>query len=184
MRNIFLSLCLCVLFASGCAGKHGPGGSFVGELPLTSGAVEAIAADVSSQIAELYPPGHTSLFVLTPEKDAGNGFSLAFENALRGKGFTVLSSLPAENAVAVAYILDPLNWKKDGEDVWYLQLRLSDNENGGVAFARTYTASGLPEAGRSKTDIVFSRSLASRLADKAARKASKVYDRSVEYLTE
>lgn len=177
-----LLLCLIVLFASGCAGTRGPGGSFVGELP-SGGAVQTIASEASGQISELYPPGHTKLFVLTPEKDAGNGFSLAFENALRSKGFTVLP-LPNENAVAVAYVLDQLHGKKDGEQSWYLQLRISDNEDGGVAFARSYTADGRPEASRSKTDIPFSRSFASRMADKATRKASKAYNRSAEYLTE
>lgn len=171
---LFLSAALVT--ASGCAGRHGFGGSFVGDLP-GGGAVEAIAADASGQIAELYPPGHTRLFVLTPEKDAHNDFSQAFESALRRSGFTVLSN-PAENAVAVAYVLDRLDGKKDGENAWYLQLRISDNENSGLAFARSYTAAGTPEAGRSRTDTAFSRSAASRLADKVNTKARRAWDTS------
>lgn len=173
-----LPLLLLICLMAGCASR-GFNGSFVGELPPGK-AVEAIASDAAAQIADIYPPGHSAVFVLVPEKD---DFTPAFENALRQSGFTVLAS-PAENAVAVAYVLDQLNWKKSDEKVWYLQLRLSDNESGGIAFARTYTATGNPEAGRSRTDIAFSRSVASGIADKASRKAGKVYDQSVEYLTE
>ncbi len=80
MRNILLSLCLVMLFASGCA-KPGLIGSFCGPLP-ERGAVSAIAADAVACLSALYPPDHTSLHLLQA-KDAGNDFATAFENGLR-----------------------------------------------------------------------------------------------------
>lgn len=175
----------CLLMAmpvSGCAHK-GLGGSFVGDLP-TGAAVHSIAADAAVQIAGLYPPGHTSVLLLTPKKDAGNDFSVAFEDALRRRGFTV-STAADSTTVAVAYVLDHLSSDEDGEaPAWYLQLRISDNEEGGTAFARSYTASGRPEGGRSRTSIAFSRSTAAHLADNVVAKADKAYDSSMESLME
>lgn len=190
LRNTFADLlkvcgCLCLCLVAGCSGK-GAGGSFasfVGDLP-EGGAVASIASDASAQVAELYPPGHTSIFLLTAEEDAESGFSSAFENALRQSGFTVLQG-PEENAVAVAFLLDGfVEEKKDGVKVWYLRFLVSDNDEKGMAFARTYTASGRAEAGWTRTEVDFSRSVAARLADKAAAKAGKAYDRTADYLTE
>ena len=66
--------------------------------------------------------------------------------------------------IVVAYTLDAL----DEKSAWYLQLRLSD----GKAFARSYTASGQPEAGQSRTEQEFRRSI----ADKATEKARHAWD--------
>ena len=77
MRNILLSLCLIMLFASGCT-KPGLVGSFCGPLP-ERGTVSAIAADAVACLSALYPPGHTSLHLLQA-KDAGNDFAAAFES--------------------------------------------------------------------------------------------------------
>ena len=62
MRNLILSFCFIMLFASGCA-KPGLVGSFCGPLPEHS-ATSAIAADAAACLSELYPPGHTSLHLL------------------------------------------------------------------------------------------------------------------------
>jgi hypothetical protein len=135
-------LCLCVLLASGCA-AHGPLGSFCGPLPEQN-ATAAIASDAVSIIAGLYPPGHTTLHLLAAEK-ADNAFAVALEKGLRAKGF-ILADSPA--AVTVGYTLDALEEKA----VWYLQLRLTDKA-GVKVIARPYTASGLPEAGQSRSTL-------------------------------
>ena len=104
-----------------------------------------------------YPPGHTSLYLLQA-KDAGNDFAAAFEKGLRAQGFT-LAAADSADVLIIAYTLDAL----DEKSAWYLQLRLSD----GKAFARSYTASGQPEAGQSRTEQEFRRSLVDRATEKA-----------------
>ncbi len=151
-----------VLLASGCAGR-GPVGSYCGPLP-EGGAVSAIAADAVDWLSALYPPGHTSVH-LVPAKDVDNGFAQAFENGLRAKGFTVAAS-PAPDSVVIAYTLDVM----DEKSAWYLQLRISDDEESGKSIARAYTASGQPEAGQSRTEIAFKRSVLQKAAD-TTRKA-------------
>jgi hypothetical protein len=140
MKTILLPLCLLVL-ASGCA-LRGPFGSFAGPLPEKS-AVAAIADDAVSILTDLYPPGHTAIRLL-PAKDAENGFAVAFESALRAKGFTLAA--PDSSALTLAYTLDMLEDKA----AWYLRLRLSD-PYGGKVTARVYDAQGRPEAGQSRT---------------------------------
>lgn len=170
MRGVLFSLLLSLLLASGCA-VRGPVGSWCGPLP-ERGAVSAIAADAVACLSALYPPGHTSLHLLQA-KDAGNDFAAAFENGLRAKGFT-LAATESADVVIVAYTLDAL----DEKSAWYLQLRLSDPNGGGKAIARSYTASGQPEAGQSQTEQEFRRSF----ADKAAARARHAWDSGVDAL--
>ena len=160
MRKLLLSLCFAVMFASGCA-KPGLVGSYCGPLPEQN-AVSAIAADAVDCLTALYPPGHTSLHLLQA-KDATNNFTSAFENGLRAEGFTLAAAETAD-VIVVAYTLDEL----DEKSAWYLQLRLSD----GKAFARSYTASGQPEAGQSRTEQEFRRSI----IDRAAKEARHAWD--------
>lgn len=160
MRKTLLALCFVVLFASGCA-KPGLVGSFCRPLP-ERGAISAIAADAVACLATLYPPGHTSLHLLQA-KDADNEFAAALEKGLRAKGFT-LAAAESADVLIVAYTLDAL----DEKSAWYLQLRLSD----GNAFARSYTASGQPEACQSRTELEFRRSF----MDNAAEKARHAWD--------
>ncbi|CAK7032684.1 MAG: hypothetical protein DESF_01374 [Desulfovibrio sp.] len=154
MRKLLLSLCLVTMFASGCA-KPGLVGSWCGPLPEQS-AVAAIADDAVDCLTVLYPPGHTSLHLL-PAKEAANDFAAAFESGLRAKGFT-LSAAESADVLVMAYTLDAL----DEKSAWYLQLRLSD----GKAFARSYTASGQPEAGQSRTEQEFRRSVVEQVKQK------------------
>jgi len=139
MRALLLSLvlALAVALTSGCA-MRGPAGSFCGPLPGEA-AVTAIAGDAVSTLAGLYPPGHTTLYLL-PAKGLENSFAVALEKGLRAKGFTLAP--PDTNGISVAYILDRL----DEKAAWYLQLRLSD----GNTIARAYAANGSPEAGQSR----------------------------------
>ncbi|MDL2209719.1 hypothetical protein LJC23_00090 [Desulfovibrio sp. OttesenSCG-928-I05] len=171
MRSLLLPLLLfAVLFASGCAGK-GFHGSYYGEVPQNA-APSMIAADAAGYVVGLYPPGHTKLQILNAEK-ADNAFAIAFENGLRGEGFTILSATgvpaDADGCVAVAYTLDVL--EKDA--AYYLQLRFSD----GKAVSRAYSASGQPEAGRSATPHDFKRPLLKRVEEKARRAYSSTVDK-------
>jgi hypothetical protein len=159
MRTVIFPLLLMVLLASGCASR-GPLGSYCGPLPK-SNAVAAIAADAVDSLSVLYPPGHTSVH-LVPAKDMDNGFAQAFENRLRTRGFTLVPDARAD-IVVIAYTLDAM----DEKSAWYLQLRISDNEDSGKSIARAYTASGQPEAGQSRTEIEFRRSLIDRATEKA-----------------
>ena len=182
MRALIFPLLLMVLLASGCA-VRGPVGSYCGPLP-EGNAVAAIAADAVDCLASLYPPGHTSVH-LVPAKDVGNGFAQAFENSLRGKGFTLTAS-PAPDSVVIAYTLDAI-FEKGQETAWYLQLRISDSEDGGKSIARAYTASGQPEAGQSRTEIAFKRSLlqkSRKAVDKSKETVGKAYDATRNFLTE
>lgn len=156
-RLLLLILCLGLT----ACGYKGLGGSFVGSLP-DADATAAIASDAADFLASEYAPGHTTIFVPSPEKDAQNGFSTAFEAALRQRGFSV-SPESGGNALTVAYTLDDLKGE-DGSNggAWYLHLRISD----GQAFARSYLPSGRPEAGRSATTL--EKGLGGRLSDKAS----------------
>ena len=167
------------MLASGCAGR-GPVGSYCGPLPEES-AVTAIAADAVDCLSTLYPPGHTSVH-LVPAKDMGNGFAQTFENGLRAKGFTLVPDA-ATDAVAIAYTLDAI-FEKGEKSAWYLHLRISDGETGGKSIARAYTASGQPEAGQSRTEIEFRRSLLRKAADKTKETAGRAYDAASGFLTE
>lgn len=150
---VMLALCL-----SAC-GYRGLGGSFVGSLPEKDGTA-AIAEDAAQYLAHEYAPGHTTLFVLTPEKDAHNAFSAALDAALRVKGFT-LTAESSGQAITLAYTLDVLKDEQGDESAWYLQLRLSD----GRSVARSYAPDGAPEAGRSSTPL--EPSLFRKASDKA-----------------
>ena len=68
----------------------------------------------------------------------------------------------------------------DEKSAWYLQLRLSD----GKVIAQAYTASGQPEAGQSRTEIEFRRSMLQKAADKTKETAGKAYDATRNFLTE
>ena len=176
MRTLIFPLLLLVLLASGCASR-GPVGSYCGPLPEGS-AVAAIAADAVDCLSSLYPPGHTSVH-LVPAKDVDNGFVQAFENGLRTKGFTLaVSSTP--DSVIIAYTLDAM----DEKSAWYLQLRISDTGEQGKSIARAYTASGQPEAGQSRTEIEFRRSMLQKAADKTKETAGKAYDATRSFLSE
>ncbi|MDY0203752.1 MAG: hypothetical protein RBR49_06470 [Desulfovibrio desulfuricans] len=176
MRTPIFPLLLLVLLASGCA-VRGPVGSYCGPLPEEN-AVSAIAADAVDCLSTLHPPGHTSVH-LVPAKNVDNGFVQAFENGLRAKGFTLVPDARPD-VLAIAYTLDVM----DERSAWYLQLRISDTEEHGKSIARAYTASGQPEAGQSRTEIEFKRSMLQKAADKTKETAGKAYDATRSFLTE
>lgn len=176
MRTFIFPLLLLVMLASGCA-VRGPVGSYCGPLP-EGNAVAAIAADAVDSLSALYPPGHTSVH-LVPAKNVDNGFVQAFENGLRAKGFT-LAPDARPDVLAIAYTLDVM----DEKSAWYLQLRISDTEEHGKSIARAYTASGQPEAGQSRTETAFKRSMLQKTAENTRKTAGKAYDTTRSFLTE
>ena len=180
MRIVIFPLLLLVLLASGCAGRE-PMGSYCGPLP-EGNAVAAIAADAVDCLSSLYPPGHTSVH-LVPAKDVSNSFVQAFENGLRAKGFTLVPDVRPDSwqgTLAIAYTLDAM----DEKSAWYLQLRISDTAEQGKSIARAYTANGQPEAGQSRTEIDFKRSMLQKAADRTKETAGKAYDATRSILTE
>ena len=132
------SLLLASLLLSGCASHNSVGGSFVGHLPRSE-ATKNIAADATSCLASLYPPGHTAFHLVAPD-NVWDDFSKAFETSLRAKGFTVSHT----GALTVAYVLDELRTEKLSS--WYLRIRVADRQ-GVKTITRSYGASGQPEAG-------------------------------------
>ena len=166
MKAMLLSVCLCVMLASGCASR-GSLGSFAGPLPEKA-AVAAIADDAVSILTGLYPPGHTAVRLL-PAKTA-NGFAVAFENGLRAKGFT-LAAADAADALTLAYTLDILEEKA----AWYLRLRLANGKDVRV-MARSYDAQGQPEAGQSRTVLEAPRSTLGKAVDAVKEKAGAAGD--------
>jgi len=157
-RILFSALLLCLT----ACGYKGVGGSFVGPLP-TDSAITAIASDASAFLSDRYPPGHTSLYLYTPEEEARNAFSATLENILRRSGFMIVQS-PGSSSISVAYTLDRIG--TDENAAWYLQLRLSDGES----VARSYGPSGIAEAGRSFTP------LQPGMLKKASNKAAQAYN--------
>ena len=176
MRILIFPLLLMVLLASGCAGR-GAVGSYCGPLPEGK-TVAAIAADAVDLLSNLYPPGHTAVH-LVPAKNVENTFVQAVEGGLRTKGFMLVPDARPD-AVAIAYTLDAM----DEKSAWYLQLRISDNEDSGKSIARAYTASGQPEAGQSRTEIEFKRSMLQKAVTRTKETAGKAYDASRSLLTE
>ncbi|GAB1253088.1 TcpQ domain-containing protein [Desulfovibrio falkowii] len=92
------------------------------------GDAQALAENTAQALALRYPPGHTSISLVS----SPGVFGQALENYLRQKGFVVL---PGEQsaAIRVAYTLDGIQ----GEDRCYLQVKTSDGGNFG--FVRELT---------------------------------------------
>lgn len=134
-RLLVCSLALALL--TGCAGRFKAGNSFVGNLPKNAG-VQKIAEDAVACLVTLYPPGSTTVHLVTPK--TRDDFSTMFDTSLRAKGFTLSPS----GALTVVYVLDAL--RADKPLSWYLQLQIADKQ-GSKTFTRSYTATGQPEAG-------------------------------------
>ena len=156
---------LCVLFLlllalAGCSAR-GPGGSFVGELPEDV-AQRAIARDSADFLAQEFPPGHTTLHLLTPKER--QEFSPLLEVFLRKKGF-VISQESGADAQSVAYTLDKLD-----DQFWYVQLRI----DGGKAASRVYDIGGRPVA--SRASIGLKKGTLKEFTEKASQHASDAAD--------
>lgn len=118
-------LVLTLFAAGGCAARSGSMASFVTKnypADQTTHLVDRLAGS----LAEIFPPGHTSVFLnMAAEPD---DFGPAFDSSLRSRGF-VIASEPSGQALAVSYILDQID-----EQTWYTRLSVS----GGLVITRTY----------------------------------------------
>lgn len=143
MRTLFILLFLACFFSS-CATQRGA--SFVGKLPDDAASINTIAADAVNYITALYPPGRTSLKIAAPVGKMTDPFSQALENGLRARGFTIARpESSSTGAIPLSYTLDRLQQEKDASPVWYLTLRLGDQQ-----VSRVYNGAGLPMAGLSR----------------------------------
>ncbi len=140
MKKLLPFFLLMMLMTTGCA-THNIGTSFVGEVPKQN--IENIAQTATSMIVDLHAPGQTSVYLEKSSDKTANAFDVAFENALRAKGFQI-SPHNNTNTIKIGYTLDIINYDKDKGEVpaWYLQLRLSS----GQTFARAFTEGGMPES--------------------------------------
>ena len=135
LRLMMLCLALAVLIGvvSGCAANAGRAGGLNSFLAggCPAAAVSQVADDLAASLAEVYPPGHTSLYL---KQIGGHNDTLgpAFDQALRSRGF-VMATEPGSRALTVAYVLDRVD-----EATWYSRLSLSS----GLIIARTYRQNG------------------------------------------
>jgi hypothetical protein len=88
---------------------------------------------MADSLSDIFPPGHTTLFIEAASPDSGeNALGAAFDQYLRARGF-VIAPEPSEQALTVAYALDQVD-----EKTWYTRLSVSD----GLVLARTYLLTG------------------------------------------
>jgi hypothetical protein len=162
-RAYFLGLVLLLGgMLGGCAGQLA-GESYVSAALPASWAVNAMAADAVKKLSSLYPPGHTAIDLVRPMVKDGQGnaraqtppdaFSLALENGLRKRGFSI-----APNAgLRLAWTLDSLiadgenaPQKKPGPEAinWWLRLKLANAGNFETrTLTRMYDGNGAALAG-------------------------------------
>jgi len=136
MSTLFRFPVLCVLLLAltvfgGCAGNRGQGHmfSFVAD-KFPSDQAATLAERMADSLSEIFPPGHTALFIQPTAKPDDLG--AAFEAALRSRGF-VIAPEPSDQALAVAYALDQVD-----EQTWYTRIAVS----GGLVITRTYDLTG------------------------------------------
>ncbi|MDR1044036.1 MAG: hypothetical protein LBP33_02825 [Candidatus Adiutrix sp.] len=127
-RLLVLAL-LALVMMNGCSGKLSRGQghmySFVSE-SLPADQAETLADRLAASLAEIFPPGHTSLFLtLASDQDA---LGAAFDQALRSRGFA-LAAEASDQALTVAYAADQVD-----EQTWYTRLAIS----GGPLITRAY----------------------------------------------
>lgn len=138
----------CVLALSlmlpGCSGVRS-GSSFTG--PLSGSTAVGISWDASERLAELYPPGHTALYLTYPGEDkrqAESGiFGELFENNLRSKGFRIVPVVGS--SPQVSWTVDALG-DTNPPSSWYLRLKVADKD-GMRTLSRVYDGQGIPQGG-------------------------------------
>ena len=129
--SIICGLLLALTVSGGCAGSLGQGHmfSFVTESYPADQATD-LADRMAASLSEIFPPGHTTVFIQPTKKTESLG--VAFEEALRSRGF-IIAPEPGGQALAVAYALDRLD-----EQTWYTRIVVS----GGLIITRTYDLAG------------------------------------------
>ncbi|MGI6656295.1 MAG: hypothetical protein ACOX5Z_05650 [Desulfobulbus sp.] len=136
-----MGIVLTCLLLAGCSGMQS-GSSFTGPLPDT--AVTGISRDAAERLAELYPPGHTTLHLAhPPETQRHARFGELLENDLRAKGFRIA---PAGGPVTtVSWTVDALA-DTSPPTSWYMRLQVAD-KTGTRTISRVYNSHGAPQGG-------------------------------------
>jgi hypothetical protein len=143
MTRFAAGIFLVSLALAACVVQHTPGTSFVTPALPNEDAIQRIAIDATACLEALYPPGLTTIRLMTPkEKD---GFSSLLEDKLRSSGFTVIGSSNDSAAIQVEYILDQL--KPEPSHSMLLRLHLVDSSGSERKLMRSYNMAGQAEAG-------------------------------------
>ncbi|MCL2029883.1 MAG: hypothetical protein FWG97_05675 [Deltaproteobacteria bacterium] len=135
------ALCFLAMALAGCGPKLRLSASFHTE-DRPAGSAHVVAEDLARTLADVYPPGHTAIFLSqtgAPHDELGP----ALEAALRVRGFT-LAQEGEGSALTVAYVLDRFN-----DHAWFAKLAVSD----GFTETRVYQAGegGLEAQGAART---------------------------------
>ena len=126
---VLCGLCLALVISGGCAGSRGQMFSFVNDkFPADQAAT--LAEGMAGSLSEIFPPGHTTIFI-QPTAKADN-LSVSFDQALRSRGF-IIAPEPSDQALAVVYTLDQVD-----DHTWYTRIAVS----GGLVITRAYDLSG------------------------------------------
>ena len=125
----FLLLALMAV-APGCARKVPLSPSYQAE-GCSPAWVEMLAEHLGDELAVVFPPGHTTLFLRQAEKPE-DAFGPALDQSLRSRGFT-LEADADEDALTLVYVLDRIE-----PEVWYTKLAFSN----GMTLTRLYRAKG------------------------------------------
>ena len=132
MKNIFMVFLFAVFLGiNGCVARSTSVGgltTYDGVSREHPGDARSLAEQAARELSRRYPPGHTSLSLLS----APGAFSEVLETALRRQGFAVAG--PEQSAdVRVSYTLDAIQ----GEPACYLQVKTSDG--GSFGYVRELT---------------------------------------------
>ena len=136
-KAILLVFGVCIMALGGCVARH-VDGSYVSDAP-TPPVFVAMADDAAEQVAEVYAPGHTSVFIQeAPEIDF---FYVLFERRIRAQGFALAPSKEQQGVITLTYTIDRLFEPKETEPkAFYLQLNMADPDGTVQCFARPYSA--------------------------------------------
>lgn len=94
--------------------------------------IEMLAEHLGDELAAVFPPGHTNLFLQQTGK-LEDAFGPALDQALRSRGFTMMAAEADDDALTLVYVLDRIE-----PEVWYTKLAFSN----GMTLTRLYRAKG------------------------------------------
>lgn len=128
MKNILIVFMFSIILANyGCVFRATSSAdgmtTYDGVSASHKGDAQALAESTAQALSLRYPPGHTSIALVS----SPGVFGQTLESALRQKGFAVL---PGEQSatVRIAYVLDEIQ----GEASCYLQVKTSDGHSFGL----------------------------------------------------
>ena len=136
MRKMFLIALALSLLLPGCVFHKRPRGqSFIGAVP--DAPVAVIARDAAQRLADMYPPGRTSIHVSQAQNNDQAAFGATFENEWRAHGFRIVPE--PGNGPDIVWTIDYLG--HDIEPSIYALFRITDQE-GRKTVSRVYDKDG------------------------------------------